>query len=64
VLDAIESARLGDVPPAEIFNGIETYLRSSFARTIEHAPTLAIEHQPAEHLVIEAEPALIPAPPY
>jgi hypothetical protein len=37
VLDAIEAARLGDVAPSEIFRGIETYLRSSFAKTIEHA---------------------------
>ena len=59
VLDAIEAARLGDVPPSEIFSGIETYLRSGeFAKPvalIEHAPALAID---------TAEPALAPPPPY
>lgn len=38
VLDAIEAAKLGDVDPAEIFAGIETYLKGSFAKTIEHEP--------------------------
>ncbi|MGY4295133.1 BioD-like phosphotransacetylase family protein [Bradyrhizobium sp. i1.4.4] len=41
VFDAIQEAKLGDVPPAELFAGISTYLRSSFARPvemIEHAP--------------------------
>ncbi|MCK1373482.1 hypothetical protein IVB44_21170 [Bradyrhizobium sp. 49] len=38
LLDAIEAARLGDVEPSEIFAGIETYLKGSFAKTIEHAP--------------------------
>jgi hypothetical protein len=38
VLDAIEAARLGDVEPSEIFAGIESYLKGSFAKTIEHAP--------------------------
>jgi hypothetical protein len=50
VLDAIEAARLGDVAPSEIFAGIETYLRSEFAK-----PVLAIEHQPA---------ITLPPPPY
>jgi hypothetical protein len=48
VLDAIEAARLGDVEPSEIFAGISTYLRSEFAKTIEH----------------QAEPVAIPAPPF
>lgn len=48
VLDAIEQARLGDVAPSEIFAGIETYLRSEFAK-----PVSAIEHAPA-----------LPPPPY
>ena len=34
VLDAIEQARLGDVAPAEIFEGITTYLRSEFAKPV------------------------------
>jgi hypothetical protein len=52
VLDAIEAARLGDVEPSEIFAGISTYLRSEFAKTIEHQA--------------EPEPiaATIPAPPF
>jgi uncharacterized protein DUF5681 len=49
VLDAIEAARLGDIPPAELFAGIESYLRSEFAN-----PVAMIEH---------AAPAL-PAPPF
>ena len=40
VLDAIDAARLGDVEPSEIFAGIESYLKGSFAKTIEHAPII------------------------
>jgi hypothetical protein len=50
VLDAIEQARLGDVEPSEIFAGIETYLRSEFAKPVE-----TIEHQSA---------ITLPPPPY
>jgi hypothetical protein len=53
VLEAIEQAKLGDVPPEELFAGIATYLRSSFAKTIEHAPALVIDQS-----------ASMPAPPY
>jgi hypothetical protein len=48
VLDAIEQARLGDVEPSQIFDGIATYLRSEFAK-----PVATIEHKPA-----------LPPPPY
>jgi len=40
VLGAIESARLGDVAPAEIFSFLEMALRSEFAKTIEHQPAV------------------------
>jgi hypothetical protein len=66
VLDAIEQLKLGDVPPAEIFAGIEMYLRSEFARTIEHqamenAPATAAS-DPSGHP--EPIAATIPAPPF
>lgn len=51
VLDAIEAAGLGDVPPGEIFAGIETYLRSEFAKPVE-----IIEHAlPSPPYIIRAE---------
>jgi hypothetical protein len=62
VLDAIEQARLGDVAPSEIFAGIETYLRSEFAKpvtAIEHAPHLAMEA-----IDVEPAPMVIAPPPY
>ena len=65
VLDAIEAAKLGDVPPAQLFSGIESYLRGEFAKTIEHAP--ATSASPARPIQIDIEPALaiaLPAPPY
>lgn len=68
VLDAIEQAKLGDMPPAELFAGIESYLRGEFAKTIEHEPAepRLIEHQPAIAMAIDAEPVAIalPKPPY
>jgi hypothetical protein len=57
VLDAIEAAGLGDVPPGELFAGIETYLRSEFAK-----PVLAIQHAPAQMLPMET--TALPPPPY
>jgi hypothetical protein len=38
LLRVIEQAKLGDVAPSEIFEGIGLYLRSNLAKTIEHAP--------------------------
>jgi hypothetical protein len=43
VLDAIESAKLGDVAPGEILAGIENYLRGEFAKTINHGPPLILQ---------------------
>jgi hypothetical protein len=67
VLAAIENAGLGDVPPAELFGAIESFLRSEFARTIEHAPAL-IEHQAAVSVDPSGHPepiaVTIPAPPF
>jgi hypothetical protein len=61
LLDAIEAAGLGDVPPAELFAGIETYLRSEMARPIEHAPAL-VSVDPSDQLAPIA--ATIPKPPF
>ena len=55
VLDAIEAAGLSDVPPGELLAGIESYLRSEFAKPVE-----MIEHEP----VIEAPSIVLPPPPY
>jgi hypothetical protein len=41
VLDAVANAGLGGVPASEIFSGIESYLRSEYAK-----PVTLIEHQP------------------
>jgi hypothetical protein len=63
LLDAIEAAGLGDVPPAELFAGIETYLRSEMARPIENAPALAAS-QAIAILEAEPEPVAVPKPPF
>jgi len=55
VLDAIEAARLGDVPPSEIFAGIESYLRCEFAK-----PVTMIEHKQS----VPMDAITLPAPPY
>ena len=61
VLDAIAKAQLAGADPGELFAAIENFLRSEYARPIEHAP--AGRAGPALPLQIEAEPNLAP-PPY